>query len=46
MSRTWQRRVGTARRQSHRAATIAVTLCAVLGAAAAVKVFLVTVAPH
>jgi hypothetical protein len=44
VSRTWQRRVGTARRHSHRAATIAVTLCAVLGAAAAVKVFLVT--PH
>jgi hypothetical protein len=45
MSRTWQRRVGTVRRRSHRAATIAVTLCAVLGAAAAVKVFLVTAHP-
>ena len=44
MSRTWQRRVDTARRHGHRAATIAVTLCAVLGAAAALKVFLVT--PH
>ncbi len=44
MSGTWQRRVGTARRHSHRAATIGVTLCALLGAAAALKVFLVT--PH
>jgi hypothetical protein len=45
MSRTWQRRVGSARRHGHRAVTIAVTLCAVLGAAAAIKVFLVTSHP-
>jgi Conjugative transposon protein TcpC len=44
LSRTWQRRVGAARRHSHRAATVAVTLCALLGGAAALKVFLVT--PH
>ena len=45
MSRTWQRRVGSARRHGHRAVTSAVTLCAVLGAAAAIKVFLVTSHP-
>jgi len=45
MSRTWQRRVGSARRQSHRAASIAVAVCAVFGLAAAVKVFLVTAHP-
>jgi hypothetical protein len=45
MSRTWQRRVGAARRHGHRAVTSAVTLCAVLGAAAAIKVFLVTSHP-
>lgn len=44
LSRTWQRRVGTARHHSHRAAAVGVALCALLGAAASVKVFLVT--PH
>ena len=44
LSRTWQRRVGTAGRHSHRAVTVVVTLCALLGGAAALKVFLVT--PH
>jgi hypothetical protein len=44
LSRTWQRRVGAAHRAGHRAAVVAVTACALLGAAAALKVFLVT--PH
>jgi hypothetical protein len=45
MSATWRRRMDTARRRLHRAALIAVALCAALGACAAVKVFLAATHP-
>jgi hypothetical protein len=45
LSQTWQRRLGRARRGVRHAGMIALAVCAVLGLAAAVKVFAVTAHP-